>query len=137
MIASVIRRFYSVVPPGVPGALVVAIILYLTLAPQPLGDDTPELFEGADKVVHAIMFGAMAFTLSLDRLMGRGSVSRKAMIVITVLAIATGIVIECLQGAMDAGRSADVADGIADTIGALAGAWIFTRVRKILGKRRQ
>lgn len=134
MIARLIRKFYGVVPAGVPGALVVALILYLTLAPQPLGDDAPELFEGADKVVHAIMFGAMSFTLSLDRLMGRGSVTGRALAVITAVTIATGIVIEWLQGAMDAGRSADFADAIADTAGALAGAWLFTRIRNVLQK---
>ena len=136
MIAAFIRRIYSILPPGVPGGLVIAAILYLTLAPQPLGDDTPELFYGADKVVHAIMFGAMSFVLSLDRLMWRGSVSRRALIIIAIVSAATGIVIEFLQTWMDAGRSGDAADGVADVVGAAAGALIF-RVTESKIKRHQ
>ena len=136
MIAAFIRRRYSILPPGVPGGLVIAAILYLTLAPQPLGDDTPELFYGADKVVHAIMFGAMSFVLSLDRLMWRGSVSRRALIIIAIVSAATGIVIEFLQTCMDAGRSGDAADGVADVVGAAAGALIF-RVTESKIKRHQ
>ncbi len=41
-------------------------ILYLTLMPQPLPDDTPKLFPGADKVVHALMFGGLTFVILLD-----------------------------------------------------------------------
>ena len=134
MIAAFIRRIYSILPPGVPGGLVIAAILYLTLAPQPLGDDTPELFYGADKVVHAIMFGAMSFVLSLDRLMWRGSVS--PLIIIAIVSAATGIVIEFLQTCMDAGRSGDAADGVADVVGAAAGALIF-RVTESKIKRHQ
>lgn len=114
----------------------IAAILYLTLAPQPLGDDTPELFYGADKVVHAIMFGAMSFVLSLDRLMGCGSVSRRALIIMAIVSAATGIVIEFLQTCMDAGRSGDAADGVADVVGAAVGALIF-RVTESKIKRHQ
>lgn len=41
-------------------------ILYLTLVPHPLPDDTPQLFPGADKVVHALMFGGLTFVILLD-----------------------------------------------------------------------
>lgn len=104
------------------------MILYLTLFPRPLGENEIELFEGADKVVHAIMFGAMTFTLALDRHKARGSVTRPALIIITIITIATGILIEFLQHIMELGRSADVADAVADTIGALAAALIFRHI---------
>ncbi len=134
MIIRLIKKIYRYVPAGVPSALVVTLILYLTLAPQPLGDDAPQLFEGVDKVVHAIMFGAMSFTIALDRLMGQGRVTSRALVTIAAVTVATGVAIEFLQGAMDAGRSGDAADAIADTAGALAGIWLFTLVRKGLEK---
>ncbi|MDE5785047.1 MAG: VanZ family protein [Duncaniella sp.] len=132
MIIRLIRRVYGIIPAWLPGTLVVAAILYLTLAPRPLGDDTPELFEGADKVVHAIMFGAMSFTLALDRLMGRGAISHMALAVIAAVTVVTGLGIELLQGVMECGRSGDMADGVADIAGALAGIWIFIRVKRII-----
>ena len=134
MIVRLRRRIYGIIPAWLPGTLVVAAILYLTLAPKPLGDDTPELFEGADKVVHAIMFGAMSFTLALDRLMGRGAISHVSLALITAITIATGIGIELLQSVMDCGRSGDMADGMADIAGALAGILIFIRVKRALAQ---
>lgn len=130
VIIKLINRIYGIVPAGVPGALVITAVLYLTLAPNPLGDDSPTLFDGADKVVHAIMFGAMSFTLALDRFMGGGKMSHASQGVIMLVTIATGIGIEWLQDSMACGRDGDVADCVADIAGAIAGMWLFTRLRK-------
>ncbi len=46
--------------------VVTLAILYLTLWPDPVPDH-PRLFEGADKVVHAIMFMGFYWALGVDR----------------------------------------------------------------------
>ena len=44
------------------------IILYLTLLPDPLNGNHVSLFEGADKVVHAIMMMGMMLCMAIDAL---------------------------------------------------------------------
>ncbi len=132
MIGRIIRRIYRIIPAGVPSALVVGLILYLTLFPRPLGDNDIQLFEGADKVVHALMFGAMSFTLALDRFMAGYRVTLLSRVAIFAIAVATGIMIEFAQQLMGLGRTADVADAVADIIGAFAGVLIFIPVSKKL-----
>ncbi len=106
------------VPVWQPTAVITVAILFLTLAPQPLGDEPPPLFEGADKVVHALMFGALAGVIALDRLMaGRrdGAVALTLIFVGTALA---GGLVELMQDRMGMGRSGDAVDLAADTLGA-------------------
>ena len=132
MIATIIRKIYRIIPAGVPSALVIGMILYLTLFPRPLGDNDIELFEGADKVVHAIMFGAMSFTLALDRLMSGREVTRRSMLLITAITVVAGILIEFAQDAMELGRTADLADALADTLGAIIGIFLFSNAKRKL-----
>ena len=47
--------------------VVLIAIIYLTLFPQPLGENEVHLFEGADKIVHFIMFGGLTGTFIFDR----------------------------------------------------------------------
>lgn len=44
------------IPRFLTSAVVTAGVLYLTLAPRPFGSVRIPLFEGADKVVHFMMF---------------------------------------------------------------------------------
>ncbi len=53
--------------------IVIAVILYATLNDNPLGADELPIFPGADKVIHAIMFGGLFSAISFDRFRdGRG-----------------------------------------------------------------
>lgn len=113
--------------------LTVLLILWLTLAPDPLGDDSPDLFPGADKMVHAIMFGFLLTMILLDRTRKRKWKPVTTMF-ITISAISTaafGIAIEFIQRAMDMGRGFEVADMIADCTGvgicAFLWAWLQRR----------
>ena len=47
--------------------IVIAVILYATLNDNPLGADELPIFPGADKVIHAIMFGGLFSAISFDR----------------------------------------------------------------------
>ena len=66
------RRIIEKLPSWLLTAVTVAAILWLTLVPRPLGDMKPELFPGADKVVHAIMFGGLALMILTDCSRSRG-----------------------------------------------------------------
>ncbi len=109
-------------------AIVTAAVLYLTLVPKPLPDNDIEWFEGADKVVHAIMMLGITGSLGLDymRRYGKRELQAPALLII-VFVLATGVfggLIEVIQGWMDLGRGEDIQDFIADCVGALAGGFL-------------
>lgn len=108
-------------PARLPWILVLALILYLTLDPQPLGDEELPLFPGFDKIAHFIMFGVLTGAYIYDRWRFNLATSmRRALIVATISAI-IGIGVEILQTAMQLGRSGnDPLDAIANALGAFA-----------------
>lgn len=122
------QRIIGKLPPWILTAVTTVAILWLTLAPRPLGDLKPELFPGADKVVHAIMFGGLALMVFVDRSRAHGwsRIPLSFMIISTVAVMAFGAGIEFLQEMMHAGRSFDVCDIWADIAGAALSAILWT-----------
>lgn len=111
---------------GVASVILVALILYLTLAPRPLPDDTPPMFPGADKLAHAAMFGLLTLTFMFDfRLTRRRLPSLRVAIAAAVAASAFGGLIEILQQSMGLGRTAEWADFAADIAGAFSAALLY------------
>lgn len=100
-------------------AVVVCVILYLTLLPQPLGEEEFPLFEGADKVVHFIMFGGLTGTFIFDRWRMYKTLSLRGALLTALCSALFGGVIEWLQYAMALGRAGnDIYDALANTLGA-------------------
>ena len=118
-------------------ALVILFILYLTLVPRPLSDNDIDI-PGLDKVVHTVMFGALAFAGCIDLAQPkRGHFSmpgRRGIFGVIVAVSIFGGVIEILQQSMNAGRSGDILDFVADVAGVVAGTWLATRVLDIRNK---
>lgn len=109
------------------GVVVVAII-WLTLAPKPLPDGGVRLFEGADKVVHACMFGGLFFVMALDWVISGRRLGRVATGLFALACVAFGGAIELIQGAMDMGRGCDVWDFVADAAGVVLSVFLAPRV---------
>lgn len=100
-------------------AIVTVMILYLTLLPQPLGEEDFQLFDGADKVVHFIMFGGLTGTFIFDRWRMHRPLSLRGALITALCSALFGAVIEWLQSAMQLGRTGnDLYDAIANTLGA-------------------
>ncbi|MDE7396330.1 MAG: VanZ family protein [Muribaculum sp.] len=122
-----LRRLLSYIPVFALSVITTIAILYLTLAPQPLPDVEIPMFEGIDKVVHFLMMygltGIIAFDcLRLKHYSRQIKAPLNLVVAITVGTIAFGVLIEIMQLHMDAGRSFDPSDIIADTLGSLAAA---------------
>lgn len=95
------------------------MILYLTLLPQPLGEEEFSLFDGADKVVHFIMFGGLTGTFIFDRWRISKPLGLHSSLVLALCVSLFGCLIEWLQYAMQFGREGnDLADALANTLGA-------------------
>ncbi|MDE5712180.1 MAG: VanZ family protein [Muribaculaceae bacterium] len=120
-----IRKELSRFPKWLFTILTGMLILWLTLMPDPLGDDAPKLFPGADKLVHGVMFGFLTFVILLDRQRTREwrKQSDRVIVIAALVSSLSGILIEVLQLLMDMGRGFEVADMAADTAGAFLCAW--------------
>lgn len=122
------------IPRFLTSAVVTAGVLYLTLAPRPFGSVRIPLFEGADKVVHFMMFFAMAFAYHFDFRRGKKPVDEaRLMGWIFVSLSAFGGLIELAQWKMRMGRSVDWYDLLADIAGAVYGiilAWLISAKNK-------
>lgn len=122
------------IPRFLTSAVVTAGVLYLTLAPRPFGSVRIPLFEGADKVVHFMMFLAMAFAYHFDFRSGKKPVDEaRLMGWIFVSLSAFGGLIELAQWKMRMGRSGDWYDLLADIAGAVYGiilAWLISAKNK-------
>lgn len=123
------KQFIKRLPPFTLTVIVTTAILYLTLVPKPLPDNDIEWFQGADKVVHALMMLGLTGALGLDymRLYGKREVTPPALMIV-IFVFATGVFgggIELIQGWMGLGRSEDIYDFIADCIGALLGGFLI------------
>lgn len=117
--------------------IVVLVITLMLLLPEPLPDDVYRInwFEGADKVVHGLMFAALGAAIIIDcRLSRRTSLwvrSHVFMALVIAVAAATvyGAFMECVQQLLDMGREGSWGDLAADAIGALVGAMTFSFIR--------
>ena len=90
-------------------AVVVLVSLAVLFAPA---DDVPSAPPGVDKLVHLLLFAALAGS-------GRWAGARAG--VLGVLLVGYGALSEVVQGVSALERSASVADWVADAIGVLAG----------------
>lgn len=115
------------------------LIMWLTLVPDPLGDDAPSLFPGADKIVHAIMFGWLTCMLLLDyqRKHSWDSISWRRYAGAVVISAVSGVAIEFAQREMSLGRGFEYADMVADGVGAIIAAPIYFRVSEYYLRKKQ
>lgn len=125
------RKLIGMVPTGLLSGITVVIILWLTLAPHPTGDLDLPLFPGADKVVHALMFGFLTFVVLLEMMKHRRwtVVPLAAIGCVAFICAIFGIGIEIGQRAMGLGRSFEVLDILADSAGAFGAAAIWAAIQ--------
>jgi len=115
-----LHKALDVLPRGVNTALVLAAVLYLTLFRDPVPESMKmPLFDGADKIVHALMFTALAFMALTDAGEGRRMMVRRTSV--AALCSAFGGLTELLQHVMSLGRTAEWADFASDTAGSIIG----------------
>lgn len=117
------KKIVRNIPKGVLSATVVALILYVSLDSNPFDVQQVCLFEGVDKIIHALMYFSLAVALIFDlaKVLYPRDVNTFGLIICTFVAFGFSVVMELLQDAMELGRAASVGDGIANFIGALLG----------------
>ena len=91
---------------------VVLLSLYVLFVPQPVGPAGPP---GADKVVHALLFAALAVTTRI-----RFGPAVRLLAFLAVYAVGS----ELVQAVVLPDRSGDAYDVVADLVGASVGWWV-------------
>lgn len=126
------REALSKMPPAVFSVVTVLAILWLTLAPKPLGENPPPLFPGADKLAHGVMFGGLTAMMLLDwQRIHRWQRTRWGMVTLYATAVSFfGVFIECAQNLMNQGRGFEWMDIVADTAGAFLVAVVWMPLQK-------
>ncbi len=109
-----------------PSILTLGLVLWLTLAPDPVPADNIPYFPGADKLVHAIMMGGLAGAVMFDYercgVRRTGRLTPKAIMGIVICMGIFCSIDEWVQGRMELGRSTDIYDLFADWIGVIVAA---------------
>lgn len=106
------------IPAYLPTAIVLVLLFYLTLVPQPLPPiDVPML--NADKVVHMVMMWGVSSVIMFDykRRERQRVLSLSVRFYIMVGTILLGAFIELAQGTELIHRGCDLWDGIANAVG--------------------
>lgn len=119
-----------------PSLCVVGVIMYATFNADPLADVDVPLFPGADKLIHAIMFGGLAGAIAFDYQRAdrsRDRLTRHEMLAICGACVVAGVLDEIAQATLTAERSGDILDWFADCAGiAVAYFTAPSAVRKVL-----
>lgn len=120
MLRSVINK----IPFGTFTVIVIGMILYVTLFPDPFPTVREFYFEGMDKVVHFIMFFVLSSAAYFDVYRRKDQYvkpSLKVALYIVLFTILIGAITEIAQGVMGLGRTYSNMDLLADAIGAILG----------------
>lgn len=82
-----------------------------------------------DKFVHFGLFGGIVLFLSLGIYWQKKYISPLTLSILVIVSASYGLAIEFIQKYWCIGRSFDIYDVVADTLGAIAGVWVFKIVR--------
>lgn len=115
----------------IPAILWIILILVLCTLP---GKDIPHngwfSLPHLDKVVHFGLFGGIVFFLALGYYRQKKHVSALMLLIFVLCAACYGLAIEFVQKYYAIDRSFDMQDASADTLGAIAGVWVFKLFRR-------
>jgi VanZ family protein len=104
------------------------VIYYLSSQP---GRDVPMLFQGQDKLMHLVIFGILGFLLTGAVRAARHGYRARPFWFVVALVMFYGIADEFHQLFVP-GRSADIYDMLADSVGGLLGAGLMVKVTRII-----
>ena len=131
------KKFILAIPVGIPSLIMLALVAYLSLAPNPLHVGDTLLFPGSDKLAHVLLYFVTVCVLILDYAKWRlpHHVKLEKLLAITAFTIVFGAVMETGQLAMRLGRSFELLDILCDAVGAIAGFlfvkyWYMHKFRK-------
>lgn len=115
------KRFIRKIPFAMPSLIIIAVIIYITLTPVPLGKHKIELFLRTDKIAHLILFfvAGCVFILDYTKKCYPHYPHLDTIIAITIFGMLFGAIIEIIQYVMNLDRKIEMIDFIYDSVGSL------------------
>lgn len=115
----------------IPAICWILLILYVCTLPGNKIPDT-SFFKKIhmDKIVHFCLFGGTVFFLSLGVYRQHHRISAFTLLLFVIVSATYGLAIEYIQEYWAINRSFDMYDFVADTLGAIAGVWVFKLFRR-------
>lgn len=120
------KRFIRHIPTGLPSIIVLAVVSYLSLMPDPLNKLELNVFTGFDKVCHFLLYlvATIIYLLDYSKKKYPHHTKLNGELMVTTASMVIGLFMECAQLAMNTGRNFEINDIIANALGALAGGFI-------------
>lgn len=101
-----------------------AFLTFMLLRPGVENLEYPFMFEGIDKILHVTIFAMLGFCFV-------AAFPKVKFVYFFQIMLAYSILTEILQDEMGWGRSLEVLDLVADTLGILMGYYLFIKVKKL------
>ena len=101
-----------------------AFLTFMLLRPGVENLEYAFMFDGIDKILHLTIFAMLGFCFT-------AAFPKLKFILFFQIMLSYSILTEILQDEMGWGRSMEVLDLVADTVGVLAGYYIFTKVKSL------
>lgn len=123
------KQFLLKLPPYLPSVIVLMLLFYLTLVPQPL-PPIEEPFLNFDKLVHVVMMAGVYLTFAFDytRRERQHRLPLSVILLLLVIVVLLGGFIELAQGTELIHRGCDLWDFIADAVGAILASLVARRL---------
>ena len=118
------RKLLLLIPAGVLSVIVILAIAYASLSSDPMGISHIHLFEGADKVMHFLMYfvASVVFITDYAKVRLPHHTRLNAELALTASAMLLGLLMEVGQLVLTPeSRSYDILDLVVNCLGALAG----------------
>ena len=114
------KEFLYKIPPYLPTAIVLALLFYLTLVPDPL-PRIEQPFLHVDKLAHVAMMlvVSLIYTFDYTRRERQHKLSLPVSLWIFLITVALGGFIELAQGTELVNRGCDIWDFVADSLGSV------------------
>ena len=134
-----LAKAIKLVPCGVASVVVLLLIIYVSLSPDPVGISRFHLMEGADKFVHFLMYFVLCITVIFDYAKTKlpHHISLNPELGLVAFSVLVGFVLELAQLFLQVGRSFEYADIVANASGAVVGFlaekfWLMHQYRKLM-----
>lgn len=115
--------FVNKLPKGMFTFITLFLIIYISLDSNPFDVNKIHLFPGADKIIHALMYGflVMVSVFDISKIKSYSKPCFGLYMCSVLFSIIVGVLMEFLQESMNLGRGFDLYDIYADAVGAIIG----------------
>lgn len=121
------KKFINKIPSGLLSLITFVVIIYVSLDNNPFEINQVQLFEGADKIIHALMYGfwVMVMIYESSKFLYFEEPDFISYILLIMMSFLFSVSKELLQEIMEIGRHMDIYDIIANLSGIIIGSLVM------------